>query len=737
MPFSSGPRAPNQLTVAIAAAATFALACTAVTGLFGDAGTGLRQSPAAEPEDPNRLQAQCEREGYPCSYAEASPQALDRSRQLLSLASEVIEQGGTIEEASEYLRGQREVVDVIHDRLALRFRAEGGPEMWLIDPAVMEGTSVETAHIGELARPVSGDDGPVGDQDEGEEPEHRALILAPFFWDFETNEGGKVSQILGRHRNYTCAECRDYLFTAADDIDQDGDGEVDDNPDFGVTLADFQAWDPYEIIHISTHGAQICRDELNFTPADYTPPATSDCYTALFTGNSLSEEAFEKVEDAPGFDIEGVIWARHPDKPECHTASGGKNLSAEGCIEAGRFWQALTADFFQLGYPGGLDEKLIFLSACESMKGTDLSSALAGDNTTVLGWTEAVDADISARVVERFYGFYIEDNLRPEPAYVETKATMANDEQLTRVRPKGGGSFSGAAPEIIRGGSPDPHGREVISILHPIFQEELREKGSMLVQGIPGDGEADKMLFQAQLDGIDESQEAASFVVRMNVDGNRVQESYRPTSQISEYSYQTDVLEVPLGFDVSGTEIVELDAWVELPEGGVSRHVVEEVKLASCGWTGVMSGTRSGGLSGDLVLNLADFADVDPEVWVQLGFGESGPPDIGTVASAPDTLMLTGHPPYPALMVNDVGFAMAIFSGPGDAVFGLEPQTALQFGRREADYFDGSFQAPMVDAINQGNVTLTVDFVWNAGSICDIELIAAAGEIAPDEAAPP
>jgi hypothetical protein len=215
----------------------------------------------------------------------------------------------------------------------------------------------------------------------------------------------------------------------------------------------------------------------------------------------------------------------------------------------------------------------------------------------------------------------------------------------------------------------------------------------------------------------------------VNVNDKHLPGSYRPETQISDYAYLTKIEEVPLGFDVNGQDVVKIDAWVDLPEGGVSRHVIERARLASCGWTGSMSGTRSGPLSGDLVLNLKDFADVDPKILAQLGLPEGGlsMPDGPLV----DTLMMTGHPPFPAFVVNDEGFASAIFSGPTDAAIGGGTQSPLRFSEQTDEYFAGTASATMLDARNGGNVTVSAQFVWNADSLCDIDLIAAAAANAP------
>lgn len=229
-----------------------------------------------------------------------------------------------------------------------------------------------------------------------------------------------------------------------------------------------------------------------------------------------------------------------------------------------------------------------------------------------------------------------------------------------------------------------------------------------------------------QIDGIDETQNPEEFIIHVSLDGKELPETFHPTKKVNEFSYWAmGILNLP--FDANDREEIKLDAWVELPENGLSRHVLEKIKPAGCGWTGTMNGTRSGDLKGNLVLNLLDFTDVDPSVWEGLGFTDGIPlaPDPDSGEELSDTLFLTGHPPFPALMVNELGFAIAIFDSNGDAAFGtLNPET-LKYSEQSDEHLEGFVNTTMLDARNQGEITLNAEFVWNAGSLCDIELMLA------------
>lgn len=662
----------------------------------------------------------CEREGYPCSYAEADPAAIELGVQVMDIADAVINDGGTIPDAGARLELEEDVVELVYDQLSLRFRVDGGPPMWLIDPVIMQSEATTAAANHVLARPIGQDDGPVGDQKEGEEPKHRSLVLAPFLWDFGTNEGPEVDRLIGTHDNYECDGCQRLVVSYRSKLDADKDGKPDDFSSGGVTLTDFQGWDRYDIIHVSTHGVQNCLNELDYTP-QFSTPDNSDCYTALFTGISVHQMVYETMSASPAFGAGGVAWAKLAGGEECGGLEAGtSDYNEADCFEAGLWWQVVTTDFFKLGYPGGLDDKLIFLSACESMKGRDLAEALAGDNTTVLGWTESVDAGIAEKVATKFYELYIGNGLEAEPAFEKAKMVVGEGGLLTRLRPKGGGSYPNAVPEIIRGGSPEPRGREVIALRHVVFHQELEDGASLPVNGIAGDGKPDRLPVLVQVDGIEPGQDPASFTIHLKVNDTEASQTFVPVHQVGEYSYWgLPYIELPA--DVSQLQGVKIETWVDLPEGGRSRNVIEGVDLAGCGWTGEMSGARNGPISGHEVMNMQEIADMDPQDLADALGGAAGVPSI---------------PGMGPLGGGDLAMTLGLVTEEGDHTFFVTErgQGAFNFGVSEVygsqglnftasndenGRLTGTVSGTMVNAtMTGGSMTIDADFIWDDDSFC-------------------
>jgi len=580
---------------------------------------------------------ECEIEGYPCTYDEVDPRVLEESFTTLNEAVKLVEEGDDIQSAVDYLEGRQDVVEILSEPEGIRFRLKNGPPLWVVNSAAVtagskapgagENTSINLV-LGPLSpnyQSGSGDDGPIGESERGEEPYKKALLLSPFFWDFDGDETDVVKFTLEKsHRNYSCDKCE--VVVKKNTVPKKEYEESDEayeflktfNINYEVTLDDFKSWKDYDLIHLSTHGIQICEDLI--------------CAGMLMTGIFIDvvdyKSALERFSSEPG-----VAWGKIAvlGCGPLEETIKDKETSAQKLEEAvtkwankgcdafpNRYWQVVTPDFFEYHYQnsnGKLNEKMIFLSACESMKDLTLAKALAGENTTVYCWTESVNAGGGATAAIKFYDHYIRDGLRAEIAYEKVKDRLINDEDspvLARYKPKGISIESILPPELLQKGEENTRGREIITLMQPIYRVELREKDAIPTTGGAGDGKNDKLLFLVQIDGIDESQNPDDFVIHLAVDGEELEKTFTPQEKISEYSYWT-LDEVQLPFDAADRDFIELEAWVELPTGGESRHVLEEVELANCGWTGNLSGSLSGEITGDIVFPSTNLTTVNVE----------------------------------------------------------------------------------------------------------------------------
>lgn len=84
----------------------------------------------------------CEQVGYPCSYADASQEALERSFSLMDTAEEVFAKEGHALAVAERLQAEEDVVEMFYDERGVWYRVAGAPPMIFLHPEVLTlGTS--------------------------------------------------------------------------------------------------------------------------------------------------------------------------------------------------------------------------------------------------------------------------------------------------------------------------------------------------------------------------------------------------------------------------------------------------------------------------------------------------------------------------------------------------------------------------------------------------------------------
>ena len=312
--------------------------------------------------------------------------------------------------------------------------------------------------------------------------------VAPYaWWDFEGDETELLKALMEKsHRNYNCEKCQVVLKknTVPEKTEEESVGAYEFNKtlniQYGVTLEDFKNWDQFDLIHVSTHGIQICGE--------------ASCEAMLMTGQFLDVEDYWSAVEFSSPEP-GITWgklavpgcdllmkeAQDASKDQATREKAAEAWGNKGCgTFTNRYWQLLEPDFFTYAYQGekSLDDKMIFFSACESMKDLSLAKAVSGENTTVYGWTEAVDVGSGTNVAIKFYELYVKEGLRAEVAFGKVKDMAADEENnpvLRRYQPKGIEIVALLPPEFEQEGEENTRGREIITLLQPIYRVELEE----------------------------------------------------------------------------------------------------------------------------------------------------------------------------------------------------------------------------------------------------------------------
>jgi hypothetical protein len=693
---------------------------------------------------------ECEIEGTPCSYADMDPDTLVRSAEALDQAAAVLDETASMEAAAEVLGSRGDLAELVFGLEAISFRLEEGPEMWLVNGAALTqgekgpgagraGASTVSIDFSALSPEFLQDDGPIGESRSGEEPFKKALILSPFWWDFGGDETQELATLIRQaHRNYSCDDCQvhwkhntirdrgedespeEYLLTRTLSLNQE------------VSLTDYASWEEYDLVHLSSHGMQICSD--------------GNCKGVIMTGRFVTKPEWTQA-GTPDFDVPGVLWGRTA-VPGCGALD--KKLETgnlpdqewdevyeqwlnKGCATyTNRWWQFINSDFFEAAYDGhSLDDKMIFINSCQSMKDLTLAKSIAGDNTTVLGWTEVVEVEAAGQVSLAFYNLYVTNGIRAQVAFKKVKRDLEpifQSPALRGFRPKGIEIESLAPPEFLQEGDDDTRGREIVTLLQPIYRQELKERDAIPTLGVPGDGKPDEVLLLVQVDGIDEDQDPGNFEIHFMADGEELNKTIRPQEASGEYSYLAlGLLELP--FDATKSRYIELESWVELPEGGQSRHVLEEVELANCGWRATLSGARSGEIAGDITVPTSTISSATIEQLSQLEAGgllgpgqaaSTGFPSASELATMPESFMLGNREQFPFMFIIPDQSAFAMFTG---NTFAAGEQASVSKSEESVNRKQGTFSATLIDLMNQQPFSAQGEYTWHQDSLCSMDVI--------------
>ncbi len=418
--------------------------------------------PGGEPPPGSMDNLKCVQLNYPCTLAATSLEVLQQIDAYGAQMLSILNGGGSISDAETWLLQQADVVMTSADGNALWYRLDGGPVVWLYDaPPVHapEDTAASRVAPAPLAfetvpRNVIGQDRNFGD-------DKRALILSPFKWNFGNDDEG------ARLRNLLEAQGYEVEYRENPSNPNEVSGEAE------IFIEQFENWNDYDIIHLSTHGSTDC----DLSDSDLL------CNSTIDTGIMTS------AEDAVDIEIVGATIGQIE-------VEGGEDFSGIG----------LTEDFFQYEYGSDpfatpLENTLVFFSACESLDlSASLPAILAGQSSAFVGWTESVYANDAAADAVAIYeralktGQPLDEvirDLRPDNDALGTGRRRVPDADDPTDR-----------TELDSVGARHIRLREVIEILSPFTGEPLGDGEVIPIFGEFGDGIEDSLPFLIQVDGI-------------------------------------------------------------------------------------------------------------------------------------------------------------------------------------------------------------------------------------------
>lgn len=478
-----------------------------------------------DPRDPDQranTPLDCVVRSYPCSFADVPVDILERSLSLGEEANAMVGAGTSMAATAAWLEGQQDVVEVHSDAAAIRFRVEGGREIWIAQAAALgvanqSEAAAATAAVAPLPapRPAYHVVAPAAEQ-------KKALVLAPFRWQApQFDESPAVGAILSATRGYQ--------------------GGVSVVANSGPTTATvgipaFQSWDQYQVVHLATHGAVICDD--------------SGCFGMLTAGTEAA-----LVPPGPGTTVEKL-------RTLAQVGLGYLVGQQPGAGEV-----VITADFFRHTYPGGLDNTVVFLNACESFGAgsTDIVDALRGNTSVVLGWDNPVQGSDAVAAALAIFEHLSDGGYTVHAAY----------EKLGSLRT--GAAVPGyGAPQLRvsdRADGGDLRIRDVVTLLHPSSGATLLPTAKVSITGALNDGTADRAPYLVRVEGVPQDR-AAGMMVTVTIDGVVGSPVPLTSGEIDDEDRWTISGDLLLGYDLQADRAVTYKARVGLYDEGESEHTV-------------------------------------------------------------------------------------------------------------------------------------------------------------------
>lgn len=562
-----------------------ALLCVAV-GCGGD----NEKKPSSE--QPDRPKLPCEKQEYPCTFAEVDEDVNQRTLDLMKKVLIRAERGEKWESAIAWLRERSKLVEAKGSSNAIRFRLEGGRPAWVY--LQQPGDSLTETTTSALTEANSSESTtrnmPIvaGGDDEPREPKN-ALVLTgdPTIAPQLTSH---VRDKLTGVRGYTPESVT--FRTKANEL----------------SLSDFQQWGEYDFIYFLAHGGctgecqeasistgielgtlleypderWIKRGENDWDPAQLNPEQQDrkDAYE-----EEESRVKAEALENSPYADVPGADVAI---RPNCYTEDG-ENIEVDDHKVAycqNPYELAVGAPFFQ-SYSDGLDETLVIGNSCKlfSNRASDLAQYFGSGDNVFLGWSESVLGERSSEVIRPLLDL-LDEGI---PAWTALRTVKDENGVINDSCAQ-----DDSCPAELRHSDREDtiRLREIVSVSDP-SGNPLEDGANInaMVQGIPGDGESDSLELTALVAGIDREASTASsdpsdYEVRFEWNGNEVGESYnvgdegQPISYA--YAYAVDDIQVQLDSDIDPDEEYSLTAIVELPEGGTSTTTIEGLTLSPC-----------------------------------------------------------------------------------------------------------------------------------------------------------
>lgn len=477
-----------------------AAALAALLALSACGGGGTVTPAAGQPAPDAALE--CERLAYPCDWSGVDAAVLAQSDRLGGELAARLDAGADTDAAVAWLTTQATLAEIQHDERSIRFRLPGGRGVWVLAnegrPIAPPGLAATAA-----ARRAALADVPARKQAQGViragATRRKALVLSPFRWQHETFAVDHVVARLQAIEGY--------------EVTLRQNGSEDERT---VWIDDYASFADYDVVHLSTHGAELCRDRATGQRID-------PCRIGIDVGVTVQPADDIAAAGRPG--VELFI-----------TRKGARHL-------------AVTPDFFRAVYPQGLNQKLVFVDACLGGDPT-LMASLGGSTGVTLGFSNVVYAEFAQGVGDALYEL-LGRGLSVQEAMARLGDSLAQED----------------GTRLVSNGR-DTRLRDLLSVSDLTGGEMLADGSAVDVLSRPGDGQPDRLRLALHVDGLT-PQRLDGVALRVSRGGNTLAQLPLAGSAVADGEDRLRFeFELPLGTDTQPNETLALRFALSLPEGG-------------------------------------------------------------------------------------------------------------------------------------------------------------------------
>jgi hypothetical protein len=332
----------------------------------------------------------------------------------------------------------------------------------------------------------------------------KALVLSPFRWQHETFA---VDHVVSRLQ-----AIEGYEVTLLENRSED---------ERTVWVDEYTRFADYDVVHLSTHGAELCRDRATGRRID-------PCRIGIDIGVTVQPADDIAAAGRPGVEL-------------FVTRKGRRHLAA-------------TPDFFRAAYPEGLDERLVFIDAC---LGGDpaLMASMGGSTGVTLGFSNVVYAEFAQGVGDALYEL-LGRGLSVQEAMARMGTSLAQED----------------GTRLVSNGR-DLRIRDLLSASDLASGQALADGTGVTALSRPGDGEPDRLRLALHVDGL-APERLDGVALRVSRDGNLLAELPLAGRAFADGEDRLRAeIELALGTDTGPGETLALRLELTLPEGG--RTVME------------------------------------------------------------------------------------------------------------------------------------------------------------------